>query len=80
MSYNQEIDVTSYYFQNNHGFPRRIEFEGQSLNFMETGLRCLVQKGQQLIEIFNMTDGQNLYRLSFESTNRTWKLLSSRSL
>ncbi len=80
----REINVTSYYFP--HGstqksFPRRIEDEqGHQLNFLENGLRCMVRKGQELIEIFNMTDGQNLYRLSFEPGNNRWKLLSSRSL
>lgn len=80
MSYNQEVNVTSFYFKSSRIFPRVVELEGQSLNFLETGLRCLVQKGQEFIQIFNMTDGQKLYRLSFEPGNRTWKLLSSRAL
>ncbi len=81
MSYNdQEINVVSYYFNTSRCFPRQIEVGGERLSFLETGLRCLVQKGQDLIQIFNMSDGQKLYRLSFEPSNRTWKLLSSRSL
>ncbi len=80
MSYDQEVSVTSFYFKNSRVFPRRIELEGESLSFLETGLRCLVQTGQELVQIFNMSDGQKLYRLSFEPGNRTWKLLSSRTL
>lgn len=80
MSHNQEINVTSFYFKNSRVFPRQIEFESESLRFLENGLRCLVQTGQELIQIFNMTDGSKLYRLSFEPGNRTWKLLSSRTL
>ncbi len=80
MSYDQEVNVTSFYFKNSRVFPRRIELEGESLSFLETGLRCLVQTGQELIQIFNMSDGQKLYRLSFEPGSRTWKLLNSRSL
>lgn len=80
MSFNQEINVTAFYFQQSRCFPRRIEFEGSELSFLENGLRCLVQKGQDLVQIFNMSDGQKLYRLSFEPGNRTWKLLSSRTL
>lgn len=76
----KNVDVTAYYFKANRCFPRQIELEGESLSFLETGLRCLVQKGQELVQIFNMSDGQKLYRLSFEPGNRTWKLLSSRSL
>ncbi|HUP26451.1 MAG TPA: hypothetical protein VM124_02270 [Candidatus Limnocylindrales bacterium] len=80
---NQEVNVTSFYF--NHGaqdrlFPRQIEIGDRQLSFIENGLRCLVQKGQELVQVFNMTDGQSLYRLSFEPGSRTWKLLSTRTL
>jgi len=77
---NQEINVTSFYFNRTRLFPRQIELDGRSLNFVESGLRCLVKTGQDLVQIFNMTDGQKLYRLSFEPGNRTWKLLSTRAL
>ena len=80
MSFNQEVNVTSFYFRDSRVFPRRIEIEGEQLSFLETGLRCLVQTGQELIQIFNMSDGQKLYRLSFEPGSRTWKLLNTRSL
>ncbi len=80
MSYDTEINVTSFYFKNSRVFPRVVEQEGEKLSFLETGLRCLVQKGQEFVQIFNMSDGQKLYRLSFEPGSRTWKLLSSRSL
>jgi hypothetical protein len=80
MSHNQEVNVTSFYFKESRVFPRQVELDGRQLSFLENGLRCLVQKGQEFVQIFNMTDGSTLYRLSFEPGNRTWKLLSSRSL
>lgn len=76
----QEVNVTSFYFNRARLFPRAIEYEGRELSFVENGLRCLVKKGQELVQIFNMTDGQSLYRLSFEPGSRTWKLLSTRTL
>ncbi len=80
----QEISVTSFYFANgntNKSFPRRIETEeGRQISFAENGLRCVVKKGQELVQIFNMTDGQMLYRLGFEPSNNSWKLLSTRIL
>ena len=79
MSYNYEINVTSFYFRADHLFPHQIELEGKTLRFLD-GLRCLVQKGQELVQIFSMSDGQKLYRLRFEPSNRTWKLLDSRPL
>ena len=80
----KEVSVTSFYFaqgSTQKSFPRRIEdAEGRQFNFLENGLRVMVKKGQELVEIFNMTDGQNLYRLSFEPGKNCWKLLGSRSL
>jgi hypothetical protein len=80
----QEIAVTSFYFVKGHvnkSFPRRIETEeGRQINFIEEGLRCVVQKGQELVQIFTMTDGEKLYRLGFEPNNNSWKLLSTRTL
>lgn len=80
---NKEVNVLSYYFSNSGGvrsFPRRIEFDGRQLDFLETGLRCLVQKGQSFIQIFNMSDGRDQYRLKFEPEADAWTLLSKRAL
>lgn len=80
MTLNQEIDVTSFYFAKGKTFPRRIEFGNSQLTFAEIGLRCLVQKGQELIEIFNMSDGRNQYTIRHERASQHWILLSKRAL
>ncbi len=81
---NQEIAVTGYYFAKGNvakSFPKRIETEeGRQINFIEEGLRCVVQKGQDLLEIFTMSDGTQLYRLGFEHSNKQWRLLSTAAL
>ena len=77
---NQEINVTAFYFTKGKTFPRRIQFGDSELTFVESGLRCLVQKGQELIEIFNMSDGRNQYTIRHERTNRHWTLLSKRAM
>lgn len=74
---NKEVSVTALYFQNNkelRSFPKRIEFEGHQYTFRD-GLRCLVQKGQRLIQIFDMTDGDAKYRLRFDTQDQMWTLL-----
>ena len=83
MYLNQPIDVTSFYFSpgpRTRSFPKRIEIEGRQLDFLESGLRCLVRKGQGIVQIFNMSDGRDLYRLSFEPDQGNWTLLSKKSL
>lgn len=80
----QEIAVTSFYFAKGNiqkSFPRRIETEeGRQINFVEDGLRCVVQRGHELIEIFMMTDGQQQYKLGHETQANSWKLLSTSTL
>lgn len=77
---NQEVDVTSFYFAKDKTFPRRVQFGQNELTFLESGLRCLVQKGQELIEIFNMTDGRNQYTIRHERASQQWILLSKRAM
>ena len=66
---NPEIQITSVYFRNNgsdqrfESYPKRMVYEGREYTFMESGMRYLVQKGQELVRLFDMTDGQNEYRL-----------------
>ena len=79
---NKEVSVTAVYFSNSRelrSFPKRIEFEGQEYTFLD-GLRCLVQKGQRLIQIFDMTDGQSAYRLRFDTQDKLWTLVNRTEL
>ena len=77
---NQEVTVTGYYFTKGKSFPSRIQFGDAELNFAEIGLRCLVQKGQELIEVFTMSDGRDTYTIRHERTNKNWTLLSKRAM
>lgn len=75
---NKEVSVTALYF---HGkgeiksFPKRMEYNGREVTFVESGLRFLVQKGQRLTQIFDMTDGMANYRLKFEDQQQLWTLI-----
>lgn len=73
---NQPVNVTGYIFSKGRTFPSRVQFGNEELNFEYGGLRCLVRKGQDMIEIFNMSDGRDQYRLRFERSARSWTLLS----
>ncbi len=75
---NKEVAVTALYFQGNgniKSFPKRIEFEGREVTFVESGLRFLIQKGQRLTQIFDMTDGVANYRLRFDDSEKLWTLI-----
>ena len=75
----KEVNVTAVYFggskQALKTFPRRIECDDTTYTFSE-GLQLVIQKGQDLIKIFDMTDGQAHYRLRNDVTARSWRLMS----
>lgn len=78
ISVNKEVEITAVYFRNDvelKSFPRRMEFDGETYTFLD-GIRCLIQKGQDFVQLFDMTDGDNNYRLKFDAKDATWTLLN----
>lgn len=76
---NKEVNVTAWYFRNKHqrltSFPKRMEYNEREYTFGE-GLRFLIQKGKQAVQLFDMTDGDNNYRLQFDNQQQKWTLVS----
>lgn len=79
-----EIQITAVYFRNNtseqrfESYPRRMLYEGREYTFIESGMRYLVRKGQQLIKLFDVSDGENDYRLRLDGDNH-WTLVGIKS-
>jgi hypothetical protein len=80
---NKEVNVTAWYFRNKHqrltSFPKRMEYNDTEYTFAE-GLRFLIQKGKQAVQLFDMTDGDNNYRLQFDNQQQIWTLVSITSV
>ncbi len=80
----QEIQITSVYFRNNstekrfESYPKRMVYGGREYTFLESGMRYLVQKGQQLVKLFDVSDGQTQYRLRLDDTNH-WTLVGMKA-
>lgn len=73
-SINSPVDVTALGFgRNMRTYPRRIEFEGSTYDFIDAGLRTIVRNGERVAQIFTMTDGARDFRL--RSDNGHWTLL-----
>jgi hypothetical protein len=80
MSYiNETVEVNAFYFKAGSGtlktFPRQIELNNKQLTFSD-GLQYLVQRGQHVVRLFDMNDGDQTYRLRLE--NNIWTLVGSR--
>ena len=82
---NPEVEITSVYFRNEPGkqrvesFPRRMVYDGREYTFIETGMRYLVQKGQQLVKLFDVSDGQTQYRLRLDHGDH-WTLVGMKAV
>jgi hypothetical protein len=78
----QEIEVTAVYFRKGQtgleSYPRRMVYEGREYNFLEEGLRYLVKTKNQLVKLFDVSDGELQYRLRLDNANR-WTLVGIKS-
>lgn len=73
-SINSPVDITAIGFARNmRTFPRRMEFEGTTYDFIDAGLRTVIRSGERVAQIFTMTDGAHDYRL--KSDGGRWTLL-----
>jgi hypothetical protein len=80
---NKEIEVKALSFSGRgmfRTFPKQIAIDTEEITFIETGMRYLLQKGQSMVQLFDMTDGQKNYRLQFDSSSFTWTLLNVSAL
>jgi hypothetical protein len=81
----QDVQITAVYFRRQQGkqrlesYPRRMVYGGREYTFIEDGLRYLVQKGQELVSLFDMSDGQTQYRLRQDGQNH-WSLVDMKAV
>ena len=73
---NTPINVSAFWFDRHcETVPKRIEFEGHSYTFVDSGLRYHIKRGANIICLFDLTDGESLFRLRRDN-NSAWNLLS----
>ncbi|MGK2896668.1 MAG: hypothetical protein ACSLEY_03665 [Candidatus Saccharimonadales bacterium] len=75
---NKEVVVTAVGFKRDLTmFPRQMEYEGRTYDFIDAGLSCMVRSGERLSQILTLTDGRAQFRLRSDSRQGgIWTLLS----
>jgi hypothetical protein len=74
---NTPVDITAMGFGRDlRAIPRRMEYQGRSIDFIDNGLRMVIKKGEHLAQILTMTDGEQNFRLRSDNHGGTWTLLS----
>lgn len=74
---NQNVAVTSIRFGRKfEPIPRRIEFAGRSVNFIDEGIRLSIKHGELITRLFDMSDGRSRFRLRQTAGSHDWQLVS----
>lgn len=74
---NQNVAVTAVRFSRQfEPIPKRIEFGGRSINFVDEGIRIAIKSGQRMTRLFDMSDGNQSFRLRQSAGESNWQLVS----
>lgn len=74
---NKPVAITSLVFgRGQRAVPRRMEYLGISYDFIDSGLRTVIQRAGETIEILTMSDGTRDFRLRRDARSSNWTLLS----
>ncbi len=55
--------------------PRRMEFEGRLVDFIDNGLRTTVRHGGKMAQVLAMSDGDHTFHLRSDNHGGSWTLL-----
>lgn len=76
-SINHPVAVTAMSFgRDMRAYPRRMEYQGVTYDFIDAGLRLVVKSGERIAEILTMSDGASEFRLKSDNRGGSWTLLS----
>ena len=71
------VTVTAVRFGKNfEPVPQRIEFEGRTISFIDEGLRYCIKRGSEITRLFDLSDGESLFRIKEEAATHSWNLLT----
>lgn len=74
---NTPVDITSMGFGRDlRAIPRRMEYQGRSIDFIDNGLRTVIRQGERVAQILTMTDGEHSFRLRSDNHGGSWTLLT----
>ena len=74
---NRPVAITSMGFgRDMRAIPRRMEFDGQTYDFADSGLRTVVRKGERILQFLMMSDGDRDFQLKSDNHGGSWTLVS----
>lgn len=55
--------------------PRRMEFEGRAIDFIDSGLRTTIRQGEKIAQILALSDGAQTFHLRSDNRGGSWTLV-----
>lgn len=55
--------------------PRRIEFEGRAVEFIDSGIRTTIRQGEKIAQIVALSDGAQTFHLRSDNRGGSWTLV-----
>jgi hypothetical protein len=77
---NKQVQVTAMGFKKNLvAYPRQMEFDGTTYDFIDAGIGCMVRSGERIAQILTLTDGSRHFKMRSDNRGGVWTLLSMSS-
>lgn len=77
---NKQVQVTAMGFKKNLvAYPRQMEFDGTTYDFIDAGIGCMVRSGERIAQILTLTDGARHFKMRSDNRGGVWTLLSMSS-
>lgn len=74
---NKTVNVTAMKFGRNFmAYPTRMEFDGTTYQFVDSGLRLTVRRSGMISQILTLSDGLQQFKLRSDNHGGVWTLLS----
>lgn len=55
--------------------PRRMEWNGGAIDFVDSGLRTTIRQGSNISQIFALSDGVQTFHLRSDNRGGSWTLI-----
>ena len=75
---NKQVVINALGFNDNMDvYPKNMEYDGNTYDFVDRGLRTTIKRGdKEIAQIFSMSDGNHNYNLKNSTDSCLWTLLS----
>lgn len=74
---NAPVNILSMGFgRDMRAIPRRMELDGQQIDFVDNGLCTTIKHGDRMAQIMALSDGLRTFRLRSDNHGGSWTLLS----